>query len=116
MTEEILNKIAWQSEVAKTLKSRVEELADRPETEPITIESETENSNGTRIITFQIPLGAFIVGFFLRDLGFHFAPRDIKIVNTTITTGSQITVNLFLSSPAPSLAYRAKLSYYLPTT
>lgn len=116
MTEEILNKIAWQSEVAKVLKDRAQELADRPETEPVMLESISENSDGTQVITFSIPQEAFIVGFFLRDMGFNYAPRDIKIVNATITSGSQITINLFLSSPAPELAYRAKLSYYLPTT
>lgn len=116
MIQELLDQIEAVKVQVTALKARVTDLLAEPTPTPVSYQEVETDSDGSNKITVIIPSNSTILGVTLRDFGFHWASREITIVNIAKQIdGPDLYINLFLSLNAPSKSYRSKVAYYTTT-
>lgn len=116
MIQELLDQIKVVKDQVEDLKQRIIDLEALPPAPDFTYAEEETESDGTGVILVVVPITAKIIGVTLRDYGFHWASRNIRIKNISKkVVGSDLHINLFLSQNAPDKSYRGKVAYYTIT-
>lgn len=116
MIQELIDQIKVVKDQVTALKERIIDLQALPPAPDFTYAEEETESDGTSKILVVIPSTAKFIGITLRDLGFYWASRNIRIKNISKkVVGSDLHINLFLSQNAPDKSYRSKVAYYTIT-
>lgn len=116
MIQELLDQIEAVKVQVTALKARITDLLEEPAPAPVSYQEAEADADGSNKITVIIPSDATIIGVTLRCFDFHWASRQITIVNISKKViGSDLYINLFLSQNAPDKSYRGRVAYYTTT-